>query len=99
MTSRTASTAGTSSSPRRARTPANARPRAPAPAREGFVIGRVPDPVFEPLDGYDGSHRAQVALKRVTSVLTGRFVAAAVIATREAYGDRPPRRYEADLVV
>jgi dGTPase len=57
------------------------------------------DPLFDPLDSYDGSHRAQVGLKRVTSVLTGRFVAAAVTATRAAYGDRPLRRYAADLVV
>jgi dGTPase len=57
------------------------------------------EPLFTDVDGYDGSHRAQVALKRMTSVLTGRFAAAAVIATREAYGDRPLRRYAADLVV
>jgi dGTPase len=57
------------------------------------------DPLLAPLDGYDGSHGAQVALKRVTSVLTGRFVAAAVGATRQAYGDAPLRRYAADLVV
>jgi dGTPase len=57
------------------------------------------EPVFAAVDGYDGSHGSQVALKRMTSVLTGRFAAAAVIATREAYGDRPLRRYDADLVV
>ena len=34
-----------------------------------------------------------------TSVLTGRFVAAAVDATREQYGDGTLRRYDADLVV
>jgi dGTPase len=57
------------------------------------------EPVFTALDGYDGSHGAQVALKRVTSVLTGRFAAAAVIGTREAYGGEPLRRYAADLIV
>jgi dGTPase len=57
------------------------------------------DPLFGPLDSYDGSHGAQVALKRVTSVLTGRFVLEAVGATRSAYGSQPLRRYAADLVV
>ena len=49
--------------------------------------------------GYDGSYRAQIALKRMTSVLTGRFVAAAVDATTARYGTGPLRRYGADLVV
>jgi dGTPase len=68
------------------------------------------DPVLAPLSTYDGSQPALVALKRFTSALTGRFVAAAVDATREAFGeacepnqirggDRPLRRYAADLVV
>ena len=57
------------------------------------------DPVLAPLQGYDGSHAAQVALKRFTSVLTGRFVRAAVEATRNAFGPGPLRRYAADLVV
>jgi dGTPase len=48
---------------------------------------------------YDGSHRAQVALKRMTSVLTGRFVSAAVGATRERHGADPVRRYDVDLIV
>lgn len=48
---------------------------------------------------YDGTHRAQVALKRMTSVLTGRFVASAVGATQSRYGTEPVRRYGADLVV
>jgi dGTPase len=57
------------------------------------------DPVFAPLYGYDGSHRALVALKQVTSVLTGRFVAAAVRATRTAAGPGRLQRYAADLIV
>jgi dGTPase len=57
------------------------------------------DPVLAPLYGYDGSHRALVALKQVTSVLTGRFVAAAVRATRHAAGPGRLRRYAADLIV
>jgi dGTPase len=57
------------------------------------------DPVLAPLYQYDGSHRSMVALKQVTSVLTGRFVAAAVRATRSAAGPGALRRYAADLVV
>ncbi|GAA5184790.1 deoxyguanosinetriphosphate triphosphohydrolase [Rugosimonospora acidiphila] len=57
------------------------------------------DPVFAPLYRYDGSHASMVALKQVTSVLTGRFVAAAVGATRAAAGPGRLRRYAADLAV
>ncbi|MEV1288820.1 deoxyguanosinetriphosphate triphosphohydrolase [Micromonospora sp. NPDC049679] len=57
------------------------------------------DPALRPLVAYDGSHRAQAALKRMTSVLTGRFVAAAVTATRERFGEDQLRRYVADLIV
>jgi dGTPase len=57
------------------------------------------DPVLAPLTHYDGSHRAQAGLKSATSVLTGRFVAAAVTVTRERFGTAPLRRYAADLVV
>jgi dGTPase len=56
-------------------------------------------PIFTDAAGYDGSHAAAVALKRLTSVLTGRFTAAAVTATRAEYGPGPLSRYGADLVV
>ncbi|WP_127505004.1 deoxyguanosinetriphosphate triphosphohydrolase [Actinoplanes solisilvae] len=57
------------------------------------------DPVVSEVAGYDGSYRAQVSLKRMTSVLTGRFVASAVGATQSRYGTSPVRRYDADLIV
>ena len=56
-------------------------------------------PVLRDLADHDGSRGAQVALKRATSELTGRFVSAAVLATRQRAGDGPLRRYAADLVV
>ncbi|WP_067497317.1 deoxyguanosinetriphosphate triphosphohydrolase [Actinoplanes sp. TFC3] len=49
--------------------------------------------------GYDGTYRSQVALKRMTSVLTGRFVASAVGATSSRHNSEPVRRYAADLIV
>jgi dGTPase len=57
------------------------------------------DPVLVQLGAYDGSHRAQAALKGVTSVLTGRFVNGAVAATRERFGGGTLARYDADLIV
>lgn len=56
-------------------------------------------PTLRDLADYDGTQRAQVAAKRATSELTGRFSVAAVDATRSRHGDGPLRRYEADLVV
>lgn len=64
-----------------------------------ILVELLADPVLAPLAGYDGSHGAQAALKSSSSVLTGRFVAAAVTATRASAGDQPLRRYAADLVV
>jgi dGTPase len=49
--------------------------------------GLLTDEVVTAVAGYDGSYPAQIALKRMTSVLTGRF------------GSAPMRRYDADLVV
>lgn len=49
--------------------------------------------------GSDGSRRALAALKNMTSEIIGRFCSAIYTATREAYGDRPLVRHEADLVV
>lgn len=56
-------------------------------------------PALVDLAAYDGSFRAQVASKRATSELTGRFVGAAVEATRGKHGSGPLGRYDADLVV
>ena len=47
----------------------------------------------------DGSPGAQVALKRLTSELVGRFTTAAVTGTRAKFGEGPLRRYEARLAV
>jgi dGTPase len=48
---------------------------------------------------YDGSLGAQVALKRLTSELVGRFLSAAVTGTRREYGDGPLTRYSANVVI
>jgi dGTPase len=50
-------------------------------------------------DEYDGSLGAQVALKRLTSELVGRFVSAAVTETRREHGDGLLTRYDAHLVI
>jgi dGTPase len=49
--------------------------------------------------GYTGSGTDQAALKRATSELIGRFCSAALVATRERYGDGPLAGYDAELVV
>ncbi|HEX8095080.1 MAG TPA: deoxyguanosinetriphosphate triphosphohydrolase [Jatrophihabitans sp.] len=56
-------------------------------------------PALADLAGYDGSYAAQAMAKRATSELTGRFVTAAVRATRNRYPDGPLGRYRAELVV
>jgi dGTPase len=61
--------------------------------------GLLTDEVVTSVADYDGSYRSQIALKRMTSVLTGRFVSSAVGATNSRYCSEPMRRYDADLVV
>jgi dGTPase len=56
-------------------------------------------PTLRDLANYDRSYAAQAAAKRATSELTGRFVEAAVMATREKYGDGALRRYGAEVIV
>ncbi|MEG8184295.1 deoxyguanosinetriphosphate triphosphohydrolase [Nocardia terpenica] len=56
-------------------------------------------PVITEAASYDGTLRASVALKRLTSDLVGRFATAAVEATREASGGHRLSRYAADLEV
>jgi dGTPase len=56
-------------------------------------------PALRDVAGYDGSFRSQAAVKSGTSELTGRFVGAAVAATREKFGSGPLGRYAADLIV
>ena len=51
------------------------------------------------LRSYTGSPRDAAALKNLTSQLIGRFVSAVAVATRQAFGDGPLSRYDADLVV
>ncbi len=57
------------------------------------------DPALAPLFEFDGTHQGLVGLKQATSVLTGRFVTAALAATWEQTGYRPLCRYDASLVV
>ncbi|WP_040803892.1 deoxyguanosinetriphosphate triphosphohydrolase [Nocardia concava] len=56
-------------------------------------------PVVSAASEYDGSLRASVALKSLTSDLVGRFATAAVEATRSGWGGRQLSRYAADLEV
>jgi dGTPase len=51
------------------------------------------------LGSFDGSMRAMVALKRMTSELIGRLCGAATRATREQAGGEPLRRYAGNVVV
>lgn len=59
---------------------------------------RLPD-IAALAAGYDASLGAQVAMKRLTSELVGRFVSAAVTSTRQRYGDGALLRYRAALTV
>jgi dGTPase len=52
-----------------------------------------------PAESYDGSRRAQAALKNLTSELIGRFCTSVQNATHDKYGRGPLTRYAADLVV
>jgi dGTPase len=73
---------------------------AESPADLAAVLAELlDDPLLTPLYSYDGRQASLIGLKRVTSVLTGRLVAAAVTATRTRFGTEPLRRYAADLVV
>jgi dGTPase len=79
----------------------------PAPTPDRAALSAVADdllalPAVHAVRGFDpGSATASGygALKRMTSELVGRFVRAAADATRAVHGDRPLRRYAADLVV
>ena len=66
---------------------------------DGALAGLLADPALGATSDFDGSSGALIAVKRVASLLIGRFVSAAVEATRQRYGDEPLRRYEADLIV
>jgi dGTPase len=66
---------------------------------EVAAAGLLEIPVVTALRHYDGSLRAQVALKELTSELVGRFATAVVSATVARYGSDSLGRYRADLVV
>ncbi len=63
------------------------------------ALERLQAASYWPAETYDGTRRAQAALKHMTSQLIGRFIAAAEAATREEYGWEPLARYAASLVV
>jgi dGTPase len=71
----------------------------PADALRPALDDLLADPTVAAVADYDGTYGAQVALKRMTSVLTGRFVSSAVGATHSRHGTEPMRRYDADLIV
>jgi dGTPase len=71
----------------------------PAAQLDGAALGLLALPAVGAVRRFDGSLRAQVALKTLTSELVGRFAGAVVGATLEVHGPGPLRRYAADLVV
>lgn len=75
--------------------------RLPASALEGAADELLGLPVLAELakPGYDFSLGAQVALKRLTSELVGRFATAVIGRTRMSHGDGPLTRYTARLEV
>ncbi len=66
---------------------------------EDILLALLAQPVLQAVAVYDGTLAGRAALKRATSELTGRFVQAAVRATRSAADRHPLSRYAADLVV
>jgi dGTPase len=75
---------------------------APADALQEAAAALLALPVVAAARGFAASRAplaGHVALKRLTSELVGRFVLAATDATLAAAGDRPLRRFTADLVV
>jgi dGTPase len=71
----------------------------PATELAGVLERLLAEPALTAVADFDGSSPSLVAVKRATTLLIGRFVAAAVIATQKRYGAGPLRRYAADLVV
>ena len=71
----------------------------PEHALEEAAVGLLRLDVVAVAARYDGSVGAEVALKRLTSELVGRFAGAATDSTRAVHGPGPLRRYGAELVV
>ncbi|CRK55573.1 Deoxyguanosinetriphosphate triphosphohydrolase [Alloactinosynnema sp. L-07] len=71
----------------------------PVSALENAATELLTLPVVAEARAYDGSLDAQVALKRLTSELVGRYASAVVTGTRKAHGNGPLTRYSADLVI